>query len=138
MGERVLQSEQPVLSLSSFPSSIRQGKYYKYEIRIFDSKSFVHFVQAGYVNASPHPIPVPESPFDNVVEMGVRALTFTVENGRLLVAKYPYVAIGIGSGFGVLILVMLAKSMRSGEKTEDEKKSEKKVVSNKDKKKKAT
>lgn len=97
-----------------FYCSIRQGKYYKYEIRIYDSKSFIHFAQAGYVNASPHAIPVPESPFDNVVEMGVRALTYSVDNVRELVAKYPKVALGIASSFGLLILVLLLTvSMRS-------------------------
>lgn len=65
------------------------------------------------MNASPHPIQVPESPFDGFVEMGVKALTFTVDNARVLVAKYPYPAIGLASAVGLLLLVLL---LRGGSK----------------------
>lgn len=70
------------------------------------------------MNASPHPIPVPESPFDNVVDMGVKALTFGVENARVLVAKYPYVAIGLASFIGMFIVALLLRGSSKGDKKE--------------------
>lgn len=122
--------------------SIRAGKYYKYDFKIYDAKTFIHFAQTGFVNASPHPIPVPESPFDGFVEMGVKALTFSVDNARVLVAKYPYVAIGVASFFGLLILVVFLRSGSSKatdkKKNKESNKSEKATVTKDSKKKKAT
>lgn len=64
---------------------------------------------------------MPESPFDNVVEMGVRALTYSVENVQKLVVNYPYVAIGIASVLGLVILSLIVSSMRGGAKDEKKK-----------------
>lgn len=97
------------------------------------------------MNASPHPIPVPESPFDGFVEMGVKALTFTVETGRLLAAKYPYTAIGATwVTLGLLILVVFLrrgkteKREKPAEKKSDQKSSTKPTATKDSKKKKAT
>lgn len=72
------------------------------------------------MNASPHPIQVPESPFDGFVEMGVKALTFAVDNARVLVAKYPYPAIGFASVVGLLLLVLLLRGGSKAEKTKSQ------------------
>lgn len=42
--------------------SIRQGKFYRYDIPLFDIKSFVSFAQEFYKNARAEAIPVPASP----------------------------------------------------------------------------
>lgn len=46
---------------------LRQGKFYRYEIKKFDIKSFVTFAQDWYKNTTPEMVPIPQSPFDRVV-----------------------------------------------------------------------
>nr|CAG4640962.1 EOG090X0856 [Eulimnadia texana] len=46
----------------------RQGKYYHYDISNVDSKSFIEFAKTWYKNASSKTVPVPPSPFDELVD----------------------------------------------------------------------
>ncbi|XP_038104407.1 thioredoxin domain-containing protein [Culex quinquefasciatus] len=50
---------------------LRQGKFYRYEVGKYDIKSFVKFAQEWYKNTSPESVPVPPSPFDQIVDRSV-------------------------------------------------------------------
>nr|XP_029707643.1 thioredoxin domain-containing protein [Aedes albopictus] len=77
---------------------LRQGKFYRYEIKKYDVKSFVSFAQDWYKNASPEKVPVPQSPFDQMVEQAVYYLKNLPEYVNVLKTEYPalfYVLAGL-------------------------------------------
>ncbi|EAT38061.1 AAEL009995-PA [Aedes aegypti] len=77
---------------------LRQGKFYRYEIKKYDVKSFVTFAQDWYKNASPEKVPVPQSPFDQVVEQAVHHLKNLPEYVNQLKTAQPtifYVICGL-------------------------------------------
>ncbi|GAB0097719.1 Thioredoxin domain-containing protein [Sergentomyia squamirostris] len=86
---------------------IRQGKYYKYEIKKNDVKSLMSFAVEWYKNATPHNVPVPQSPFDNLVDLGVRIIQNSVKFGEQALKDYPYVVLFITLGFGLTFLTAL-------------------------------
>lgn len=69
---------------------LRQGKYYRYEISKYDIKSFVTFAQDWYKNAKSERVPVPLSPFDNVVEMAVQYIKQLPDMYAILYNDYTY------------------------------------------------
>ncbi|XP_050087193.1 thioredoxin domain-containing protein [Anopheles aquasalis] len=77
---------------------LRQGKYYRYEITKYDIKSFVTFAQDWYKNAKGERVPVPLSPFNNLVELTVEHLKNLPELYAKLYADYPMVVYAIGAG----------------------------------------
>lgn len=68
---------------------LRQGKFYRYEIKKYDIKSFVTFAQEWYKNTTPEKVPVPQSPFDQVVEQAVHYLKNLPEYVDVLKTEYP-------------------------------------------------
>ncbi|XP_014234790.1 uncharacterized protein LOC106657677 [Trichogramma pretiosum] len=52
----------------------RQGKMYRYQIPKYDVKSFVSFANDWYKNAQAEKVPVPQSPFDDLVQLSVNFL----------------------------------------------------------------
>lgn len=105
--------------VTSVPSFIflRQGKFYRYEIKKYDIKSFVSFAQDWYKNTTPEKVPVAPSPFDQVVERAVHYLKNTPEYIDVLRTEYPvlfYVMFGMITfvilGFtAAIVLAVLAR-----------------------------
>ncbi|KAL1502193.1 hypothetical protein ABEB36_007371 [Hypothenemus hampei] len=94
----------------------KKGKMYKYHNQDFEIKSFVAFAQDWHKNVKPQIVPVPKSPFDDLVAATV---TFMKDN--------PYLwQLGFGSLLLGVILATLIKFLK--------RKSEKKVKSSTQKK----
>lgn len=83
---------------------LRQGKFYRYEIKKYDVKSFVTFAQEWYKNTSPEKVPVPQSPFDQIVEQAVHYLKKLPEYVNVLKTEYPALFYVM---FGLLVFVVL-------------------------------
>ncbi|XP_053680957.1 thioredoxin domain-containing protein [Anopheles nili] len=91
----------------------RQGKYYRYEINKFDIKSFVTFAQDWYKNAKAERVPVPLSPFDNLVELAVQHLKNMPHLYAKLYNDYPMVVYAFAAGLlfivgGFALAIILA------------------------------
>ncbi|XP_055697737.1 thioredoxin domain-containing protein [Phlebotomus papatasi] len=104
---------------------IRQGKYYKYEIKKFDVKSLVTFAQEWYKNATPHSVPVPQSPFDNLVDLGVKMVQKSVKFAEKAIEEYPYVVLFITVGFGLTFLTALLAVFFKNKKSKGQQKKKK-------------
>ncbi|XP_017753928.1 PREDICTED: thioredoxin domain-containing protein isoform X2 [Eufriesea mexicana] len=79
----------------------RHGKMYRYQIPKYDVNSFVSFVKEWYRNARAETVPVPQSPFDDLVQM---IANFLHEN--------PWV-MKLGSiTTGVFIIISVASKFR--------------------------
>lgn len=92
---------------------LRQGKYYRYEITKYDIKSFVTFAQDWYKNAKAERVPVPLSPFDNLVELAVQHLKQLPDYYARLYNDYPYVVYACATGLlfivgGFALAIILA------------------------------
>lgn len=92
---------------------LRQGKFYRYEIKKYDVKSFVTFAQEWYKNATPEKVPVPQSPFDQVVEQAVYYLKTMPDHINVLKSEYPAIfyvlfALTIFVIFGFTAAIILA------------------------------
>ncbi|XP_065076160.1 thioredoxin domain-containing protein [Ochlerotatus camptorhynchus] len=77
---------------------LRQGKFYRYEIGKYDIKSFVTFAQDWYKNTTPEKVPVPQSPFDQLVEQAVYTLKNLPEFVDVLRTEFPtwfYIMLGL-------------------------------------------
>ncbi|XP_312592.5 thioredoxin domain-containing protein [Anopheles gambiae] len=83
---------------------LRQGKYYRYEISKYDIKSFVSFAQDWYKNAKAERVPVPLSPFDNLVELAVQYLKDAPNMYAKLYSEYPMVVYAFGAGLLFIVL----------------------------------
>ncbi|CAK9823382.1 Thioredoxin domain-containing protein [Anthophora retusa] len=79
----------------------RHGKMYRYQIPKYDIKSFVSFAKEWYRNMRAEVVPVPQSPFDDLIQMIVNVLR---EN--------PWV-MKLGSmTIGVIIIISVASKFR--------------------------
>ena len=79
----------------------RLGKMYRYQIPKYDINSFVLFATYWYKNVRAEPVPVPQSPFDDFVQMIVNVLR---EN--------PWI-MKLGSiSIGVFIIISVASKFR--------------------------
>ncbi|XP_076761955.1 protein disulfide-isomerase A4 [Xylocopa sonorina] len=88
----------------------RHGKMYRYQIPKYDINSFVSFAKEWYRNARAEPVPVPQSPFDDVVQISA---DFLREN--------PWV-MKLGSiTIGVLIIISVASKFRRKTETAQKK-----------------
>ncbi|XP_050296804.1 thioredoxin domain-containing protein [Anthonomus grandis grandis] len=88
----------------------KQGKMYRYHNQDFEIKSFVAFAQDWYKNMKSERVPVPKSPFDDLVAATV---TFMKEN--------PYLwQVGFGS---LLLGILLPTIMKFFKKSTKEEKS---------------
>lgn len=84
------------LGLDSNPAIIyfRLGKMYRYTLEKFDSESMFNFVNGFYKNYPAESIPLPKSPFDDLVQLCVDYLK-----------EYPLL---VGTGLSVPVLLLLA------------------------------
>lgn len=103
---------------------LRQGKFYRYEIKKYDIKSFVTFAQDWYKNASPEKVPVPQSPFDQTVEQVVHYLKNLPEYVNMLKEEYPalfYLMIGLSTfvamGFTTAIVLAVLTRCKAAAKS---------------------
>lgn len=112
--------------VTSVPSFIflRQGKFYRYEIKKHDIKSFVSFAQDWYRNSTPEKVPVPQSPFDQIVEQAVYYLKNLPEYISVLRTEYPalfYVMFGMMSfvilGFTAAIVLAVLTRCKAAAKS---------------------
>lgn len=90
-------------NISEAPEFIffRHGKMYRYQIPKYDINSFVSFAKEWYRNARAESIPVPQSPFDDFVQMIANFLR-----------EYPWI-MKLGSiTIGVIIIISVASKFR--------------------------
>lgn len=102
---------------------IRQGKFYRYEIPNFDIESFVSFAQEFYKNARAEKVPVPSSPFEELVNWTVDFL----KNGawRKFVTELPVSILATVSTGILIILFLLLRLCTTKKSTKEEKKKQK-------------
>ncbi|KAK1130424.1 hypothetical protein K0M31_018555 [Melipona bicolor] len=79
----------------------RHGKMYRYQISKYDINSFISFAKEWYRNARAEPVPVPQSPFDDLVQM---IANFLRENPWIM--KLGSITIG------VFIIISVASKFR--------------------------
>uniref|UniRef100_A0A224Z5L9 Thioredoxin/protein disulfide isomerase n=1 Tax=Rhipicephalus zambeziensis TaxID=60191 RepID=A0A224Z5L9_9ACAR len=84
----------------------RLGKMYKYNLKKLEIKSLKNFVDGLYKNMKAHPVPVPQTPFDKMVE---RIADFLKEHRRT-------VMLGIVAFFSVTYTIYKALSLRNTRK----------------------
>jgi len=84
------------LGLESVPNLIyfRLGKMYRYTLEKFDPESMENFITGFYKNLPAESIPLPKSPFDDVVQLCVDYLR-----------EYPFM---VGAGLACPVLLLLA------------------------------
>lgn len=104
---------------------LRQGKYYRYEVGKHDIKSLVTFAQDWYKNVSPVKVPVPPSPFDQLVEKTVYYLKHLPVFVNDLYNHYPtvyYIILGmivfIVFGFTAAIALAFLTRFKAASKSE--------------------
>ena len=107
---------------------MRQGKYYKYEIKKYDVKSFVSFAQEWYKNATPQKVPVPPTPFDNLVDISVQFLKDAPNLAKNIMSDYPYLfyaivgfALFVTFGFGFAIFLAIITKLKAAARSRREK-----------------
>uniref|UniRef100_A0A182Q7Z4 Thioredoxin domain-containing protein n=1 Tax=Anopheles farauti TaxID=69004 RepID=A0A182Q7Z4_9DIPT len=106
---------------------LRQGKYYRYEISKYDIKSFVTFAQDWYRNAKAERIPVPLSPFDNLVELAVQHLKNMPQLYAKLYNDYPMVVYALAlvllfiiGGFALAIVLAIITHCKAASRAKKE------------------
>ncbi|CAB3237056.1 unnamed protein product [Arctia plantaginis] len=106
----------------------RLGKVYRYDLPLNDVKSFVTFAQDWYKNSKGEPVPLLQSPFDELVNWCVDMIKQSVAFGLDILAKYPWIwQIGL-AGFGLVAItaiIALLKAGRSRPAKKDSKKDKK-------------
>jgi len=104
------------LGLDSNPAIIyfRLGKMYRYTLDKYDPESMTNFVNGFYKNLPAESIPLPKSPFDDLVQLCVDYLK-----------EYPLL-VGTGLAFPVLLLLAFLYLMKSEEEKPRKSKKEKK------------
>nr|AEE62060.1 unknown [Dendroctonus ponderosae] len=87
----------------------KKGKMYKYHNQDFEIKSLVAFAQDWFKNMKPENVPVPKSPFDDLIAATV---TFMKDN--------PYLwQVGFGSLLLGLVISTVLKFLKKSEKVEE-------------------
>ncbi|KAG4077913.1 hypothetical protein HA402_013847 [Bradysia odoriphaga] len=103
---------------------IRQGKFYRYEIPNFDIESFVSFAQEFYKNARAEKVPVPSSPFEELVNWTVDFL----KSGawQKFVTELPVSILAmITTGILVVLFLFLRLCVKKSKKEEKKKQKDK-------------
>lgn len=105
---------------------IRQGNYYRYDIRKYDVKSFVSFAQEFYRNSRAEKIKTPASPFDDLVSSIVAYLKNFQMNGiNNLINDNTYLIPAV-TVVGFVLFIILLKCCLSFRKSSDAKKEKEK------------
>lgn len=94
----------------------RQGKMYNYDIRNHDVQSFVSFAQDWYKNVKSERVPLPKSPFDDLVQMIVDYLK---ENPSMWVIAL------VTAGIGFVAAIVMRRSAPAPKKSKKTDKKEK-------------
>jgi len=107
-------------SVNALPALLffRLGKIYRYELEKFDVASLMSFVQTWYKNVSGEPVPLPKTPFDDLVQMCVD-----------YIREYPlvcFVCVAIPSLLLLLFYFLMSGSDDTYAKTKTKKKAKKK------------
>jgi len=101
----------------------RLGKMYRYELEKFDVDSLVSFVQTWYKNVPGEPVPLPKTPFDDLVQMCVD-----------YIREYPllcFICVAIPSLLLLLFYFLMSSGGDSYSKPKSKKKTKKKEAANK-------
>lgn len=85
----------------------RQGKMYRYSIQKYDVNSFVGFAQEWFKNMRPEPVPVPKTPFDDLITMTADYLR---ENPWLW--KLGSITFGVGVLLSILLTIRANKAAK--------------------------
>ncbi|KAG5675438.1 hypothetical protein PVAND_005342 [Polypedilum vanderplanki] len=103
---------------------IKQGKFYRYNLKKYDIESFIGFAQTWYKNVGAEKIAVPKSPFENLIDTIVEYLKNMPRVKDLALSsfnEYPLVVIAAS----VVILLVFMKLLRKPAVTASEKKKSK-------------
>ncbi|XP_055615727.1 thioredoxin domain-containing protein [Toxorhynchites rutilus septentrionalis] len=110
---------------------LRQGKFYRYDIGKYDIKSFVTFAQDWYKNTTPEKVPVPPTPFDQLVGHTVYYLKYGLELVDTLYEDHPtvyysllslivFVVVGFTAAIALAIITQI-KAVSTSKKTRSKK-----------------
>lgn len=121
---------------------IRQGKYYRYNLKKYDIESFTGFAQTWFKSLGAEKIKVPASPFEELVDNVVLKMKDLPRFRDLMFSYINDYPIPVFSVSFVLLVLLLKKLLRKSESAvptseSDDKKKEKKTEENKEKKKNA-
>jgi len=109
---------------------IRQGKFYRYNLKKHDIESFVGFASSWFKNVGSEKIKVPASDFDNLIDGIVAKLKAMPNVKELALNEYPLVFYSVASLLVIFVLLKLLKKSPQDtqtEKKDDEKKAKKNV-----------
>lgn len=98
----------------------RKGKFYRYEVAKYDVKSFVSFAQEWYKNARAEKVPVPTSPFDDLVSVSTDYLKSSIHFGSKIVSEHPYIVYFALFGFSLTALTALIAKLKASKKSKDQ------------------
>lgn len=113
-------------SVNALPALLffRLGKMYRYQLEKFDVDSLTSFVQSWYKNVPGEPVPLPKTPFDDLVQMCVD-----------YIREYPLVClacVAIPSLLLLLFYFLMSGSDDSYTKSKTKKKAKKKDIKKKE------
>lgn len=112
---------------------VRQGKFYRYNLKKYDIESLIGFATSWFKNVNSEKIKAPKSTFDKLIDTIVIKLKELPKHMELLMSiinDYPVVALSMFALFAILILLKLfkRKPQESKQDKQDSKKDQKKNV----------
>lgn len=87
---------------------IRQGKFYRYNLKKYDIESFVGFATSWFKNVGAEKVKVPASGFDNLIDSIVAKLK-ELPNVKEVAAEYPMVVYSVA---GLVLIYVLLKMLK--------------------------
>ncbi|XP_077288259.1 uncharacterized protein LOC143912765 [Arctopsyche grandis] len=92
----------------------RKGKMYWYDLPKYGIKSLISFSQDWYRNAKSEKVPIPKSPFDDLVAWCVYLIRDVIEFGLGILTEHPWIwQIGV-VGFGLVAITSIIAVVKAG------------------------
>lgn len=92
---------------------LRMGKYYRYNLKLFEVDSFVGFATTWYTKLTPEKVVVPATPFENIVDFVVQRLKEAPNLKMSTLIANPLPVISIASFFIILLFFIFKKPKRA-------------------------
>ncbi|XP_070509255.1 thioredoxin domain-containing protein [Chironomus tepperi] len=100
---------------------IRQGKFYRYNLKKYDIESFVGFASSWFKSVGAEKVKVPASEFDNLIDGIVSKLKTLPNIKELALNEYPIVFYSAAALIVIFVLLKLFKKGPKEVKTETKK-----------------
>ncbi|CAG9797940.1 unnamed protein product [Chironomus riparius] len=100
---------------------IRQGKFYRYNLKKYDIESFVGFASSWFKNVGAEKVKVPASQFDSLIDGIVGKLKEMPNVKELALNEYPIVFYSVAALFVIFVLLKLFKKNPQATQTEQKK-----------------